>query len=78
MKISKFKVAAFLAFKGFRQYAFSSLVASFTIAMAGGLFLSTWKIKEETKTEKIKEEKRQQQLKLNILQFLFGIQFRYW
>lgn len=49
MKISKFKVAAFLAFKGFRQYAFSSLVASFTIAMAGGLFLSTWKIKEETK-----------------------------
>ena len=37
----------FLAVKGFRQHAFSSMVASFTIALAAGLFLSTYKIKEE-------------------------------
>jgi putative ABC transport system permease protein len=32
--------------RGFKQFAFSSVVASLAIAMAGGLFLSTWKIKE--------------------------------
>ena len=37
----------FLAVKGFRQHAFSSMVASLTIALAAGLFLSTYKIKEE-------------------------------
>lgn len=37
----------FLAQKGFGQHAFSSLVASLTIALAAGLFLSTFKIKEE-------------------------------
>jgi putative ABC transport system permease protein len=37
----------FLAVKGFRQHTFSSMVASFTIALAAGLFLSTYKIKEE-------------------------------
>ena len=39
----------FLAQKGFRQHAFSSLLASLTIALAAGLFLSTFKIKEEAK-----------------------------
>ena len=37
----------FLAVKGFRQHAFSSMVASLTIALAAGLFLSNYKIKEE-------------------------------
>ena len=37
----------FLAQKGFGQHALSSLVASLTIALAAGLFLSTFKIKEE-------------------------------
>ncbi|MBT3667559.1 MAG: FtsX-like permease family protein [Opitutae bacterium] len=32
--------------RGVRQFAFSSFVASLAIAMAGGLFLGTWKIKE--------------------------------
>ena len=35
-----------LCTRGVRQYAFSSLVASLAIAMSGGLFLGTWKIKE--------------------------------
>ena len=41
-------VIALLAWRGLKQHAFSSFVAIFTISMAGGLFLSTWKIKEET------------------------------
>ena len=40
-------VIALLAWRGLKQHAFSSFVAAFTISMAGGLFLSTWKIKEE-------------------------------
>ncbi len=43
---SRLTVIVLLACRGLKQHAFSSLVASFTIAMAGGLFLSTWKIKE--------------------------------
>ena len=35
-----------MSFRGIRQFLFSSLIASLSIAMAGGLFLSTWKIKE--------------------------------
>ena len=45
---SSFAVIALLAWRGLKQHAFSSFVAIFTISMAGGLFLSTWKIKEET------------------------------
>lgn len=45
---SRFTVIALLAWRGLKQHAFSSFVAVFTISMAGGLFLSTWKIKEET------------------------------
>ena len=45
---SPFAVIALLAWRGLKQHAFSSFVAIFTISMAGGLFLSTWKIKEET------------------------------
>ena len=45
---SPFIVIALLAWRGLKQHAFSSFVAVFTISMAGGLFLSTWKIKEET------------------------------
>ncbi|MGE4550596.1 MAG: ABC transporter permease, partial [Opitutales bacterium] len=41
-------IILFLAWRGLRQYGLSSLVAAFAIALAGGLFLSTWKIKEET------------------------------
>lgn len=37
----------FLAWRGTKHYAFSSLVASAAIALAGGLFLSTWKLKNE-------------------------------
>ena len=39
----------FLARKGFRQHLFGSLLAAFSIALAGGLFLSTLKIEEQTK-----------------------------
>jgi putative ABC transport system permease protein len=42
-------VILFLAIRGLRQYAFSTAVASLAIALAGGLFLGTWKIKEEAK-----------------------------
>ncbi|MBN37330.1 MAG: hypothetical protein CMI29_02585 [Opitutae bacterium] len=45
---SRFTVIALLAWRGLKQHAFSSFVAVFTISMAGGLFLGTWKIKEET------------------------------
>lgn len=45
---SHFTVIILLAWRGLKQHAFSSFVAAFTISMAGGLFLSTWKIKEET------------------------------
>ena len=41
-------VILFLAWRGLRQYGLSSIVAAFSIALAGGLFLSTWKIKTET------------------------------
>ena len=40
----------FLALKGFRQHLFSSLVAAFSIALAGGLLLSTLKIQKQTQT----------------------------
>jgi putative ABC transport system permease protein len=42
-------IILFLAWRGLRQYGLSSMVAAFAIALAGGLFLSTWKIKEDTK-----------------------------
>ena len=42
-------VILFLALRGLRQYAFSTVVAALAIALAGGLFLGTWKIKEEAK-----------------------------
>ena len=42
-------VILFLALRGLRQYAFSTIVASLAIALAGGLFVGTWKIKEEAK-----------------------------
>ena len=35
-----------LSSRGIKQFIFSSLIASLSIATAGGLFLSTWKIKE--------------------------------
>ena len=35
-----------LSTRGIKQFLLSSLIASLSIAMAGGLFLSTWKIKE--------------------------------
>ena len=35
-----------LSFRGLKQFMFSSLIASLSIALAGGLFLSTLKIKE--------------------------------
>ena len=44
---SPLTVITLLAWRGLKQHAFSSFVAAFTISMAGGLFLSTWKIKEE-------------------------------
>ena len=40
----------FLALKGFRQHLFSSLVAAFSIALAGGLLLSTLKIQKQALT----------------------------
>ena len=39
-----------MALKGFRQHLFSSLVAAFSIALAGGLLLSTLKIQKQTQT----------------------------
>ena len=42
-------IILFLAWRGLRQHGLSSLVAAFAIALAGGLFLSTWKIKEDTR-----------------------------
>ncbi len=42
-------IALFLALRGVRKHAFSSFLAIFTIAMAAGLFLSTWKINDETR-----------------------------
>ena len=41
-------VIFFLALRGLRQYSFSTVVAAVAIALAGGLFLGTWKIKEES------------------------------
>ena len=35
-----------LSYRGFKQFKSSSLVASLSIAIAGGLFLSTLKVKE--------------------------------
>ena len=44
--MKRFKNLFSLSFRGIRQFLFSSLIASLSIAMAGCLFLSTWKIKE--------------------------------
>jgi putative ABC transport system permease protein len=46
--MNKFRSFSLLCFRGVKQFGFSSFVASLTIAMAGGLFLGTWKIKEGT------------------------------
>ena len=47
---SKIGLIFFLASKGFRQHFFGSLVAAFSIALAGGLFLGTLKIQKQTQT----------------------------
>jgi len=47
---SKVGLIFFLARKGFRQHFFASLVASFSIALAGGLLLGTMKIQKQTQT----------------------------
>ncbi len=47
---SKIGLIFFLASKGFRQHFFGSLVAAFSIALAGGLFLGTMKIHKQTQT----------------------------
>jgi putative ABC transport system permease protein len=39
----------FLALRGLQKHAFSSFLAILTIAMAVGLFLSTWKINDDTR-----------------------------
>jgi len=46
---SRVGVILLLAVRGLRQYSFSTVVAVLAIALAGGLFLGTWKIKEEAK-----------------------------
>ncbi len=46
---SGFQIILFLAFRGVRKHAFSSFVAVLTIAMATGLFLSTWRVNQETR-----------------------------
>ena len=46
---SKLGLIFFLALKGFRQHMFGSLVAAFSIALAGGLLLGTLKIQKQTK-----------------------------
>jgi putative ABC transport system permease protein len=45
---TNFQTLCLLCIRGVKQFAFSSFVASLAIAMAGGLFLGTWKIKEGT------------------------------
>ena len=47
---SKIGLIFFLARKGFRQHFLGSLVAAFSIALAGGLFLGTVKIQKQTQT----------------------------
>jgi putative ABC transport system permease protein len=47
---SKVGLIFFLAMKGFRQHMFGSWVGAFSIALAGGLFLSTLKIQDQTQT----------------------------
>ena len=47
---SKLGLIFFLALKGFRQHMFGSLVAAFSIALAGGLLLGTLKIQKQTKS----------------------------
>ena len=42
----KFRSICLLSVRGIKQFGFSSIVASLAISIAGGLFLSTWKIKE--------------------------------
>jgi len=44
-----FGIIFFLALRGVRKHAFSSFLAILTIAMAVGLFLSTWKINDDTR-----------------------------
>ena len=46
---SKLGLIFFLALKGFRQHMFGSLVAAFSIALAGGLLLGTLKNQKQTK-----------------------------
>ena len=45
---SKLGLIFFLAAKGFKQHLFGSIAAAFSIALAGGLLLSTLKIQEQT------------------------------
>jgi putative ABC transport system permease protein len=45
---SKTGLILFLAVKGFKQHLFGSIAAAFSIALAGGLFLSTIKIQDQT------------------------------
>jgi putative ABC transport system permease protein len=47
---SRIGLIFFLAIKGFRQHMFGSVVGAFSIALAGGLFLSTLKIQEQSQT----------------------------
>ena len=47
---SKIGLIFFLASKGFRQHFFGSLIAAFSIALAGWLFLGTMKIQKLTQT----------------------------
>jgi putative ABC transport system permease protein len=43
------QVILFLALRSIQRHAFSSFLAIFSISMAGGLVLSTWKINQETR-----------------------------
>ena len=43
------QVILFLALRSIQRHALSSFIAIFSISMAGGLVLSTWKINQETR-----------------------------
>ena len=47
---SKFGLICFLSLKGLKQHFFGSLLAAFSISLAGSLFLSTLKIQKQTQT----------------------------
>ena len=47
---SKFGLICLLSLKGLKQHVFGSLLAAFSISLAGGLFLSTLKIQKQTQT----------------------------